>query len=193
LENPSINGDKGAVGAAGDGAGGGIYSFGSILSILQSTISGNTAAGDGGGVAGIENSSTEIHNATIAKNTAGRSGGGLFVVPDGAASAVNVISTIIAMNNAGKNQARDVSGIIQASYSLIQNVDGAGLGLNFLNITGIDPKLGSLGGTGPAVMVPTAKSPVINKGFNPDGLLKDQRGNNRKLGIAVDIGAVEVA
>ncbi len=193
--NPSVKGDKGLIGAIGDGNGGGIYALGSLLAITQSTISGNTAAGNGGGVAGIENKSTEIHNSTIAKNTAGASGGGLFVSLDAALDAVNVISTIIALNKADVD--RDVSGTIVAGFSLIQNKDG-GLFSDLTNLLGLDPKLGALAvpkGKTLAVMIPTLLSPVINKGSNPDALAFDQRGTPsvRVLGGTTDIGAVEAA
>jgi hypothetical protein len=37
-----------------------------------------------------------------------------------------------------------------------------------------------------------SKSPAIDAGSNPAGLLFDQRGGDRLVGLSVDIGAVEV-
>jgi hypothetical protein len=57
---------------------GGVYVHGNVTHIYDSTITGNKAGYDGGGVWQVGGGSTEIDNSTIAKNSAGRNGGGVF-------------------------------------------------------------------------------------------------------------------
>jgi len=59
--------------------GGGIFVTGAIVRISESTLSGNIAAGSGGGlhISGSVTSATVIQNSTISGNNAGTSGGGV--------------------------------------------------------------------------------------------------------------------
>ena len=175
-----------AVGAS-HGDGGGIFSS-DILKLSQVTIAKNVASGNGGGVLMTALATNFIHNSTIASNRAS-AGGGLFAVSLSADS-VAVVSSIIA-SNSGNNNApleKDVSGPVNASFSLI----------------GGDPLLSSLAfhGGSTQVMLPLLHSPAINAGSNPDGHTLDQRGVGvdklgnpvlftRVLDSQIDIGAVE--
>ncbi len=78
LTRVAVSGNS-TVGA--DAPGGGILSFGldSLLSITESTISGNTATGSGGGIAVDEQ--MLIVNSTVSGNTAGVFGGGIHAFP----------------------------------------------------------------------------------------------------------------
>jgi hypothetical protein len=76
------------------------------VTILNSTISGNTASSDGGGVA-VANSVMTIANSTIANNTAADNGGGIavhgfYLYTQGPRdSTLNLIQTTISGNTAG--------------------------------------------------------------------------------------------
>lgn len=68
------------------GPGGGIYfagGAGSKLTILNTTISGNTSNGPGGGIYVKGDAAVIIANSTISGNTSGSSGGGIAIVGNG--------------------------------------------------------------------------------------------------------------
>ena len=168
--------------------GGGIYNFSGLLTINNSTISGNVAVAAGG----IESGGTVmINNSTLSGNSAPQGGGGIY----GAATLQN---SIIANSPSGGN----CNGIMTSmGYNL--SSDGT---CNFKHkgdFNNKNPKLGKLGNYGgPTQTIPLLSgSPAIDAG-NPNGctdghghLLKtDQRGYPRpdkedKSGC--DMGAYE--
>ncbi len=204
------------------GSGGGINSD-STTKIIDSTISNNQAdSGAGFNSSGFDSDSTFI-NSTISGNTAKVNGGGIFVsteygyhtvtnstitnnsAPDGAgidqSSAIaNITSSIIA-GNVDNNDVNG-AGIISGGNNLIGNGDGAPDFVNLFNgdLVGtankpIDPQLGELkdngGNTFTHALLP--ESIAINTGSNPEKLTTDQRGKGfeRVLFDASDIGAFE--
>jgi hypothetical protein len=179
--------------------------------MTNSTVSGNTAGRNGGGIStasGIVN----ITNSTIVNNTAAM-GGGVIRVFTGSSDPINFRNTIVANNTA--STAPDISGPINSlGYNLIRNTTGATInGDTTGNITGVDPKLSALrnngGRTETHALLPT--SPAIDAGTNcvvnlscptnnpPAALTTDQRGagftrakDSNFDGITtVDIGAFE--
>ncbi|NEP14922.1 MAG: PEP-CTERM sorting domain-containing protein [Symploca sp. SIO2C1] len=189
----------------------------SILTVTNSTISGNTAETNGGGIFNGGGSILNVSNSTITDNTADSDGngsgnsGGIFNL-----SSAEIEDTIIAgnfdtTNNAGSGSiVPDVSGEFTSNgYNLIGNVDG---GTGF-NATGdqvgtstnlLDPLLGSLQDNGGRTLTHAllSGSPALDAGdpnFTPPPEF-DQRGigfdrivdgNNDTIAI-VDIGAFEV-
>ena len=163
------------------GAGGGVYNEadqtggGGTVSLVNTTISGNTATGNGGGVftAGGDVSHVSV---TIAMNTAA-DGGGVFA----GAGTVTANNTVVSLNTGG-----EITG----------TVDGVG------NFVGGDPQLGALAFNGGPTQthLPAADSPLVDAGVNSAsaGLDTDQRGGNffesfdRIVDAVIDIGAVEV-
>ena len=121
------NGVAGITPTAYFSLGGGLYSYGGAYpgsnKLIQVTIAKNTA-GDGGGAALVSAPPTEIANSTIALNKSLVTGGGLFVTPDPYYDPVNVVSTIIAKNTAGKNGAPDLYGEVTAAFTLISSNTG---------------------------------------------------------------------
>jgi len=73
--------------------GGGIWALGEI-SIYDSTVSGNTASGDGGGIYVRQSRETSINNSTISGNSSEKNGGGIAVIKRYAAPAIISNSTI---------------------------------------------------------------------------------------------------
>jgi predicted outer membrane repeat protein len=63
-------------GSTAAGNGGGIYSVG-ILTVENSSVSGNSAGGHGGGIINHPNGTVTVLNSTISANTAGLGGGGI--------------------------------------------------------------------------------------------------------------------
>ncbi|QDU07644.1 Putative peptidyl-prolyl cis-trans isomerase [Gimesia aquarii] len=179
-----------------------------VTSILNSTISGNHAEQNGGGIFLVDPDGSVgnrvINNSTIANNTAGNQGGGLHLNFD---SEVIVNNTIIADNTAtnGGDDAWGIQGELRGTYSLIENTTGVTIsGTNF--ITGQDPGLLPLAENGGLTKTHalSTTSVAIDAGapaFDPNGftpaLTLDQRdsarvadGNNDSIS-RVDIGAYE--
>jgi len=195
IDSSTFSGNKGT----------GIYMYDTVKVLIKNTtVASNTAAFSGGGIV-VEDfdggSDVKIHNSTIAKNSARFTGGGFsFNTSD----TVEIVSSIIAGNKAKVDADLEYddslggAGVVLTS-SLIQKVTAATIleAASANNLENMDPKLGVLRSNGGATftMLPTALSPVIDKGSNPDALTSDQRGAgfDRTKGVATDIGAVEVA
>jgi hypothetical protein len=69
------------------------------LSVVNSTISGNVAVTDGGGIRSLYDTGTTLLNDTIAANTAGTAGGGLNT--ESPSGPITLKNTILAGNTAG--------------------------------------------------------------------------------------------
>jgi hypothetical protein len=171
--------------------------------IRNSTISGNRAGTDGGG---IHNSATglEISNATIAFNQAVQFGGGMFI----AGGASPTLASCLIADNASGNTGKDLIGsdFFRIDHCLISVDDGAAYqdfdGITIdpavdpgTNLFNVDARLAPLASYGGKTQTHKLKkgSPAINAGSNPEAEPFDQRGKpfKRRLGTAVDIGAYE--
>ncbi|MBL8169702.1 MAG: right-handed parallel beta-helix repeat-containing protein, partial [Acidobacteria bacterium] len=192
LANNTVNGSN---------TGGGIESAGTLLTMLNSTLSGNSAPNAGGFNGGglWTNNDTTITNCTIANNaaTGTDSAGGLRR----AANTTTIVNTIIAANQNNATvpdvTANGDTGITSNGFNLIGNVgalgslfnqtgDQTGTGANPLNpVIGI---LGANGGT-TSTQALLPGSPAINAGTNSGAPATDQRGIAR-VGTT-DIGAFE--
>lgn len=157
------------------------------VTLSESTISGNGALGDGGGV--WIDADAQIVHSTLTANTSdtnhlnGGTGGGLFIT----GGDVHLDQTIVAGNRDNNSVAPDVAGIIDASRSLI------GVGASFLG-----PLADNGGPTMTHALMPG--SPAINAGdpaaaAGINGVpVNDQRGApfTRVYGGRIDIGAFEL-
>jgi hypothetical protein len=176
------------------------------LTVTASTVAGNAAARDGGGLwSGQALGTCTLTNATLSTNRVntgglGGHGGGLFV--DGGSALLH--NTLIAGNFNGATGASrdDVSGALDPGGD--DNLIGDGTGLTGLShgvngsIVGsaaapIDPLLGPLqdnGGPTPTMAL-LPGSPAANAGNNAYAARFDQRGPDfpRVLNGRIDIGA----
>jgi len=169
--------------------GGGIFSLGD-LTVTNSTISGNSTTSFGGGISSRSN--TTIVNSTLTGNFASNDGGGLY----GGPRTVTIRNSIIAGNADGDGSAPDVVG---ATVGNANNLIGSTLGFTGTLGTGSDrvspdPGLAPLGNYGGATqthaLLPT--SPALDGGDNAlVSSSSDQRGATRINGGTVDIGAFE--
>ncbi len=173
--------------------GGGLFS-GGISTVVNCTFSGNTAVNNGGAI--FNNGTLTLVNCTIANNQASTSGSGIYT--NATASATTTLAnTIVADNTAATDGSADIYGTVTANFCLIEDVTGATFSDDSAdNITGVDPLLGPLGNYGGETQtIPLlAGSPAINAGSDhliPDSVTTDQRGKDRIVGDAVDIGAYE--
>jgi hypothetical protein len=200
-----VSGNTAGATAATFGTGGGISrkynnkAGPGSLTITNTTVSGNTAAGAsytiGGGV--YEQQALSLNNSTIAFNTAGYYGGGVTI---NKTATLALFSTIISNNTATITpDSADLfayGGPITATgdHNLVIASD-TGVTLPADTLT-TDPLLQPLadngGGTLTHALDPA--SPAVDTGSNPLSLPFDQRGTPypRVVGTAADIGAFEL-
>jgi CSLREA domain-containing protein len=195
-------------------SGGGIYSElfiqnGATMTVTNSTLSGNTASHDGGGMY-ADGGQISFFNATIAGNHVvvpvtppEGMGGGFYIT---ASATIALQNTLLANNTHGNGVASpvpdDCFGSVRfQGYNLIRTLTNC----SFVNpsvgdITGMDPVLGPLqfnGGTTQTLAL-LPGSPAIDAG-RPTGcndaagtpILTDQRGAARPFNGRCDIGAYE--
>ncbi len=172
-----------------NGRGGGIaIPFNSpvmVINLIQSTLAGNQAAGEGGGIYVVSTNDTfNVRNSIIALNTSSRDASTNDVANNG-----NFVS-------AGNNLIGSI-GKFGPKTTLPTDLLGTPPQLE-LDALG-RPKLADNGGPTPTLR-PLPGSPVINAGDNcvtqnagclTTPLASDQRGFTRQAGGTVDIGAVE--
>jgi CSLREA domain-containing protein len=188
--------------------------------IRNSTIVGNTATRNGGGVyfygAVYEADRLTIESSTIAGNNAlgsasgpGGYGGGVRSADFGYGYLGAVLDNTIVAGNTAANGDPDVSGdLLDASFSLIQDPGSAGIteGVTDSNIYAVDPLLAPLadnGGPTQTQALAFNTSPALDKGM-AGALSTDQRGETRPFDLPTipnssaagadgsDIGAVEM-
>ncbi len=136
--------------------GGGISNGpGGRLSVVNSTISGNTAYANGGGVHnhGLTGYFTQLNlnNVTIANNVADYDGdsvgdgGGIINLNGSILTIVNLGNTIVS-GNVDSGNAPDISGTVASQgYNLIQSLTGYTVtGITTGNLMGVNPNLGPL-------------------------------------------------
>ncbi|MCA9235938.1 MAG: hypothetical protein KDA44_10735, partial [Planctomycetales bacterium] len=191
-------------GSAGSGTGGGMLIGGvasAPIKVVNSTISTNDAALQGGGFA-VNGSSTltTFVNATVVRNTTAGAGGGLSTL----GRTVTLHNTILAENtNSATMAASNIAGTLAAasSYNLLGT--GVSLPAGAGNFTAADAGLGDLadnGGPTPT-HAPLAGSPAFDSGsigiLTDLAITLDQRGLPRVIdsdldGVAApEIGAYE--
>jgi hypothetical protein len=204
------------------GSGGGIYNFGvgiqdidfqglfpGTLTIVNSTISGNTSGSSGGGINDHFHSTIRLNNVTITDNTGATTSGVGGGITTFTGNGVFLRNTIVAGNvdglgNPSDCDARNLPGSIPLTsegHNLIGNTTNCVLvGDSTGNVGGVPPQLGLLtdnGGPTPT-HAPAEGSPAVDAGSPAESgggggacAANDQRGFHRPLGGRCDIGAVE--
>jgi len=201
LEGVTITGSRAQ---AGDG--GALANYDALV-VLNSTLSGNNAKGNGGGLYAAGGTTNSIRSTTISGNAAdafGTNSGDGGGIASAATATVNATNTIIAGNFDNSPGAGSVAPDCSTGpsffprHTLLGDPSPALCLVGFdpgTNLTG-DPRLGPLadnGGLTPT-RLPLAGSPVIDAGGSaaPDACpALDQRGVTRPKGAGCDIGAVE--
>ncbi len=171
-ENSSLTIEKSGLDTnASHSSGGGLYIASGNATITNSTISGNTSAGDGGGV--FSAGDATLTHVTVVENSAGYTGG----IVD--AATLLLYNSILTDNEGG-----DCAGTLNATIgNLIGDLSCGHDGLRD------DPKLLLLGGA-PAYYLPQPGSPALDAASPDHCLLADQRGIDRAPD-SCDIGAAE--
>jgi CSLREA domain-containing protein len=191
------------------GAGRGALETGGSLSLVNSTIAGNTEGIPGGsdnygaGVA-VYGPTAQISNSTIINNKVlgtGATGGNLQADGTHVTLRDSIIAGGTATAGGGNCAAATGATITSAGYNLEDGaVSQCGLSAASHDVIGQSPLLGNVQSNGgeTATSAPQAGSPAINGG-NPAGCLDgtgaaittDQRGYTRPQGAHCDIGAFE--
>ena len=99
------------------GEGGGIWNFEGTLNLTNSTVSGNTASLDGGGIYNFPSSTLTLTNSTVSSNTADDDGGGLHNF--GTATITNSTISGNTASSRGGGVLSDVGGTVESSNTII--------------------------------------------------------------------------
>ncbi|WP_156800806.1 Ig-like domain-containing protein [Dactylococcopsis salina] len=167
------------------------------VNLTNTTISGNSASDDGGGI--FNEGTVNLTNTTISGNSASDDGGGIW-----SRETINLTNSIIAnstgggdvynyygrpdVNTYGANIVEDgsVRGAVQIDPNLSPLQDNGGGTLTHI------PLEGSLAiDLGDNSVLPADTQDIDGDGDVEEPLPFDQRGLNRVIGDAVDLGAVE--
>jgi hypothetical protein len=165
-------------GNSADGDGGGIAGHGGFGSVYLSTFAGNSASKGGAASSepGVFDYLSAVASSTISGNTATGSSGGLY------AKRLSVISSIVA-NNSGSSAAEiRASDYLRLDYSLVK-APPTSITAGHHNILGVDPQLGPLSqgeeGALTPILKPARESPVVDQGNSYN--YADQRGSYRPV------------
>lgn len=195
LQRVTIRDNKSVVG-------GGLYNeSGAIVTIVNSTISGNLAVDpgicDGGYGGGIGNGGGVVNliNCTVTDNQAQCLGGGVFQ----SSGTVRLSNTIVAKQSFSSDCRQGFFNSMGGTGQFISrgfNLDSdrtCGLDQSS-DLPGVNPLLGPLqdNGGSTATHLPMVGSPAIDAGDAIHAPPRDQRGVTRPQGPASDIGSVEV-
>jgi hypothetical protein len=178
------------------GNGGGIYHYGQISTLNNSTIDNNRAA-NGGGLYIDPASGGESHmsSTTITRNQASVKAGGVHFIPNTPIFSGNLITTNTAPASPDVFMSPDISGFAFSNF--VGNNAGATTsiqnGVNGNIVSTANPLLGPVvNAGGPTLTRPlTTGSPAINKVAS--GTTMDARGVARPVGASRDMGAFEGA
>jgi len=170
------------------------------VTLLNSTISGNTSQGSG---AGVFNSGMLVaNNITVSGNSAGYDGGGIYLNFNPGFTSLTLRNSIVAGNSGGSGP--DCAGGFQtyasAGHNLLGTLQGCPIVAAATDLVQIDSALDPLQDNGGPTLThaPLPGSPAIDAGSQDlpgsggDACeAADQRGVGRPQGSACDIGAYE--
>lgn len=169
--------------------GGGLYHQQGFLSLVNSTLSSNTAKDNGGGLYVAEAGQGTLTNVTIARNLGLTAGGLMSLNP-----ALRISNTLMAENLNFLGYDDCTGSFTSQGYNLIQHTNCTLLGGATGDIVGnVDAKLDDLQSNGYAVYIHALLpgSLAINGGSPDSCPTIDQRGVARPQGGRCDIGAFE--
>ncbi len=169
-------------------SGGGLYAGksasyeNSVVSVTNSTISGNSARNKGGGIHSAFGTELSLSNSTIAGNSAGASGAGLYVL----LSTADLKNSIIA-NSQGSSDCDQTDGNITVDSATI--IEDGGCGASRSGDPGLLP-LADNGG--PTLTHALSANSIARNSSNALCAVEDQRGQIRRVGDGFcDVGAFE--
>ena len=159
--------------------GGAVFADGSIVEFTNSTVSSNYSGVEGGAIYANNATSLELNNSTLAENI----GGSVFAFN---ASGAVLRNTVLAGGHCDQDASSTVT--LNGGVHIDDGTCGATLvgpsQLAQLDYNGADPI---------PTHMPIPGSPLVDHGVGGANPATDQLGNNRIVGVAIDIGAVELS
>lgn len=176
--------------------GGGIYVSGDTLTLVNTTVDGNSTNSLGGGI-GAAGATVNLINSTITNNHADVDGTSTTASGGMASTSAtfNITNSVVADNTSGSAFVEhDIGSRVEtADHSVFGTA--VNIFFNFSSVTGIaDVGLGTLalhGGTTATRDITSATSVLIDFGTNTGVPATDANGNARIVGGTVDVGATE--
>ncbi|MAT98579.1 MAG: hypothetical protein CL608_15665 [Anaerolineaceae bacterium] len=192
IENSLISGNL-SLGGATIGSAGGIFVNGDsdsvtkTVTIVNSTISENSADYIGGGIYATNSAEITLANSTIVSNTANTLGGGIFLGDNSSASLRNMLTALNSPQDCVEG-----GGFFHSHDHNLDSDDTCGL-TEANDLPATSPLIGPLQDNGGPTETHALveNSPAINAGSNADCPSQDQRGLIRPQGFVCDIGAYE--
>lgn len=177
-------------------SGGGVANTAGSALLRNSTVYGNFADQDGGGI-WVGGGTVNLRSVTISNNrTSAGDGAGIFVFSSGPPSRLLLADTLVGGNFDSGTEANDCAkiggAIMSLGQNLIANINGCGYqrrGGDIVNRSARIIELGDFGGPTETVNL-RKSSPAINAAGGCPA--SDQRGVPRNLGGRCDIGAWEL-
>lgn len=171
--------------------GGGIWCEGTVT-LVNTTVSGNSAAQTGGGIR--NNGDLEVRSSTLALNRAGRTGGGLHHL----GLSATLSNTLLAGNTAAAGGADCHGAVAAEGHNLVRDAEGCSFESAETGLTGTDPGLAPLADNGGPTLTHALApgSAAVDAGGACEP--RDQRGHGRPADgngdgrPACDVGAFEM-
>ena len=176
----------------------------STATLVNSTVSGNSADTDGGGISAESDGVVNLRAVTISNNRAdafgggGGDGGGIFASSTGGGGIVNLRNTLIGGNVDNGREAHDCAKlgngqINSLGVNMVTNTNGCGYTPGPGDVLNRSARILPLTDNGGPTETHALRktSPAINRGASCGAT--DQRGVTRRLGGRCDIGAWELA
>ncbi|HEY7315511.1 MAG TPA: Ig-like domain-containing protein [Gemmataceae bacterium] len=206
------NGGVGGGGGGGGGLGGAIFNNqGATLSLLNDTLSGNTAQGGPGGGGGAQDGqglggavfnrdgTVTILFSTLSGNSAAQGGTDVFNLSDGTGQTGTAAITDSILGQSGGATVTDFdSTTVNGGNAPVNNgqsdlMSNPGTFPAASLVPGTDPLLASLGNYGGSTdtLALLPGSPAIEAGTAVSGVTTDERGVSRPQGSAPDLGAFQ--
>jgi hypothetical protein len=184
--------------------GGGVAASGRVI-LNQSTISGNSASADGGGV--FNNyGSVRLDHSTVTGNSSGSGAGGVYAAHRASITIVTSITienSVLAGNDGPHGNVSGIAVLLvrnsvfgDLESELNTNISNFNSNINISNVFSNAPDLGVLKNNGGPTQthLPNVGSPTLDAGdnaLNTDSFDQRGRGFSRIVNGKVDIGAVE--
>ncbi len=162
-----------------------------VVQIDNTTISGNSASTNGGGIS-LNSGSLDINSATIMNNDA-PTGGGINSTTSGTIDLENSILAKNTASSAGPNASGTLDSI---SYTLIGDASAINITTQSNSTAGVsdsDLNMNALADNGGLGLTHLPNDcDVVNSGDTTSSLSTDQVGNTRVFGSNADLGALEL-
>ncbi|HEX6246878.1 MAG TPA: family 16 glycosylhydrolase, partial [Nocardioidaceae bacterium] len=182
IERSTVSGNTGNVGGA-------LRSRGDVT-VVNSTMSGNTSYGWHGGAVFHSDGSLEVRSSTVTGNTTPTWGDLAAIFVAYGAPRLVLADSVVSGNAAYACQAQDGGTVVSAGHNLVQDGSCSPVASD---LVGMDPLLGPLADNGgpTATHALLAGSPAVDGAAVGSAPATDQRGVVRPVGAGPDIGAFE--